>query len=1027
MKPINPKHLNLLIFLVAVNLWSIELVAQPRVIANIPIGTHSPIISDSNQLITIYGDSKNQKKFLTETNITTGFQISYEIPQEADVFDCYFNSKGFFFFRGRNNSNTSLVDTLLFYDYLTKKVISLGEINFRNGPNDFENNYRILGVFNEQFYFLGTNKTKNYSIWRSNGTSSGTKMIATLTTPFVQCKYVNGFFIFSSTNLIQSNITSISDTSLTLTTLSTFDAKRYQINFADYSFNDGFVYINVFDTLSKDYECFSTQGTIQTTQSKFRHPTITYITNGFSSRKLIAGSSFVDTLFVRSIETGAIVKRVPLPSELKRSNGGSVYPIANGVFTAVSDKFGVELGYLNKQDSFILIDINDGPFSVLNQFDLSFRRNDLVVFNQEAKVDSFYLFGLQPRSNRNCLYQVVIGEDSATVFRLTNLDYLNNPRVEVDKPFLHRSKLYQMAFDINAGVKTLYQINPDAESGIVTRRLIDSSLTWHRQIGFGAAVRRDPQYMLSDIAIDSDDNSILSVNVLERYNISNFSNNRDYLFKPFQQYDTRFSQSINSQNFTFKLSPYGNIIWLTSFGNNDWRVSNPIHQVIDKNNDVYVVASAYKTAIFKSDTIRRQNAFLYLVKLNGEDGNILYYKVLAESFYINSLKADVIKIDDNNNLYIAFQYENFELSFANSIVQNDKVSPANALAKFDSEGNLLWVKNTLTPFTIYFGATRDLYIDDTNKKIYLLQSVGSFNWSSSCKFNNWDSYLQCLTFDGDVSWSKQIVSDDLHSLRSINIDNEGNINLTGYFRGNIKFDQFNLTSKPANGCNQFQYVTATLHPYDGKTLMANTSTDWVYLPHKNVSSAVNSQFISIGFEPVNSRQYTLMAKETDKWGGIIGFHKIEKKGSPFDFDFFPSIASKGSYIVVADISYNTFDTFSNIMSWVYNVSIARYTKEGFFKTADYIFPINDEFVINKKYNLLIYPNPCSDNLKIYNEELDGILSAKVFSFDGKELLTLNGNIDNNIGIYDISNLESGFYFLMVTGAKGIETYKFIKD
>jgi hypothetical protein len=1003
-------------------------IAQPKIIANIPNGENSPIISSSNNLITVHIDFEKELNFLTETNIITGAQVSFQISNEVNIYDCYFTSKGLFFIRGRYNSNSSLVDTLCFLDYSTKNVVKLRPINFRKNINDNSNNYRILGVFNDLFYCVGANKNNTFDVWRSDGTQNGTHKIWTSNSPSPQAAHVNGCFIFTSSNGLSSSIVSIADTGLiSPIVLRNFDSKRFSIIFANYELNDGHFYMNISDSVTKDYECISTQGTLQTTVSRFRHPKILYRSNQSFESKINA--VVADTIHVRSIQTGEIIKIVPVPDENKQSNGGMIYSMGKGLFVIQSDKYGVELGYLNRNDSFIRLDISKGPFSSLFEAGFWSGQINYTGFFDNQVSDSFYLAAFENNSNQRCLYKVILGADSAKISRLAYLPYLNKQRIDPEYPFVYKNKFYQIVRDLDANTNLLYEVVPDEDAGYIKDLHLDSTFTWHRQVGFGALLTRDPQYVLSDVGIDSEDNSLLSVNVLNNGRISNYSNNFNYTFKSFQQYDTRYAKNINALNFTFKISPMGNILWTRSFGNNTTRVSNKLKQVIDKKDHIYVTGMAFRSAIFGLDTINRQNAFLYLVKLDGKTGNILFYKILAESQLTNDLDVDVIKIDWDNNLYISFHYENYELLFANSITSNTSVSPANALAKFDESGNLLWIKNTLTPFTNYFGQTRDLCFDEENKIIYLMQSVGDYNWSSSCKFSNWDSYLQCLNLDGEIMWSKRIISDDLHSLRSIVLDKNGNINVSGYFRGTMQFDNFKLTSyKPVkNGCNQFQYVTATINPRTTETLMAMTFDNWVYLPQKNINTDIEGKNISIGFEPATSRSFTLMAKEIDHWGGIVGSNKIDKLGNPFDWDYYPSIASKNDYVVIADISYNQFDTFSNLMNNVYNISVARYKLENFFEPASYQFPINEQTSEGNKYKLIIYPNPCDNKLNVYSKISETTLEYSIYQLDGKQVFTPDYEIINNILIFDVSLLETGFYFLKVVGSNGAETYKFLKE
>lgn len=1015
------------ILIVSVILFPLLNIAQPKIIANIPNGQNSPIISSSNNLITLHGIYDKKINFITETNIITGDQVSHQISHEVNIFHCHFTTKGFFFIRGRYNSNSALVDTLCYLDYVTKNVVRLGPINFRKNINDNSNNYRILGVFNDLFYCVGANKNNTFDVWRSDGTQNGTKKIWTSNSPFPQAAYVNGYFIFTSSDGLSSSIVSIADTGLiSPIILRSFDSKRFNIFFTNYELNDGHFYMNISDSLTKDYECISTQGTLQTTVSRFRHPKILYRSNQSFESKLNA--VVADTIHVRSIQTGEIIKRIPVPDEFKKNNGGNISSMGKGLLSTKSDKYGIEFGYLNRNDSFISVDISKGPFEGIAGGFGNIQGNYAGYFDNQVS-DSFYLVGFVNRSNRRCLYKVILGVDSAKISRLAYLTYLNKPRIDPEYPFVYKNRFYQIVRDLDANTIQLYEVVPDKDAGYVSDLPIDSALIWHRQVGFGTILNQDPQYVLSDVGIDSKDNSILSVNVLNGGAIANAWDGQYLVYKPFQQYDTRYANNINALNFTFKISPMGNILWTSSFGNNTTRVSNKLKQVIDKKDHIYVTGMAFQSAIFGLDTIKRQNAFLYLVKLDGKTGNILFYKILAESNYTNELDVDVIKVDAANNLYISFQYEGFELSFANSFISNSTVSPANALAKFDESGNLLWIKNTLTPFTRYFGQTRDLCFDNENKKLYLIQSVGDYNWSSTCKFSDWDSYLQCLDLDGEVLWSKRIISDDLHSLRSIVLDKNGNINVSGYFRGTMQFDNFKLTSyKPVKtGCNQFQYVTATINPRTKETLMAMTFDNWVYLPQRNISTDITDMNISIGYERVTSRSHTLMVKEIDNWGGIIGSKKIEKLGNPFDWDFNPSIAVKNHYVVVADISFNQFDTFSNFMYRENNISIARYKLDNFFEPTNYQFPIDDQTSDGEKYKLVLYPNPCQNKLNVYNKIEGSELAYSFYQLDGKQIFTPNYEIINNILIFDVTHLETGFYFLKVDGNSGAETYKFLKE
>ena len=72
-----------------------------------------------------------------------------------------------------------------------------------------------------------------------------------------------------------------------------------------------------------------------------------------------------------------------------------------------------------------------------------------------------------------------------------------------------------------------------------------------------------------------------------------------------------------------------------------------------------------------------------------------------------------------------------------------------------------------------------------------------------------------------------------------------------------------------------------------------------------------------------------------------------------------------------------------------------------------------------KVAVMIYPNPAENLLNIVSN--DKLLKVSVVSYNGKILFTGNTNI------LDISSLPSGVYFLQTHTAKGISSFKFMKN
>ncbi|KAB1155689.1 family 16 glycosylhydrolase [Flavobacterium luteum] len=81
--------------------------------------------------------------------------------------------------------------------------------------------------------------------------------------------------------------------------------------------------------------------------------------------------------------------------------------------------------------------------------------------------------------------------------------------------------------------------------------------------------------------------------------------------------------------------------------------------------------------------------------------------------------------------------------------------------------------------------------------------------------------------------------------------------------------------------------------------------------------------------------------------------------------------------------------------------------------------------IGKLNNVVLSPNPATDELIItVNEELLGA-SAKIYSLLGQELQSLQ--LSNQQNIIDVSNYQKGIYLIGIESKKGTKTYKFIKN
>jgi hypothetical protein len=82
--------------------------------------------------------------------------------------------------------------------------------------------------------------------------------------------------------------------------------------------------------------------------------------------------------------------------------------------------------------------------------------------------------------------------------------------------------------------------------------------------------------------------------------------------------------------------------------------------------------------------------------------------------------------------------------------------------------------------------------------------------------------------------------------------------------------------------------------------------------------------------------------------------------------------------------------------------------------------------ISNQNNASIYPNPCSNTLKIDFENQPNLSSIEITDITGRILCTYQGQPAYNQYSIDASSLSDGMYFLVLNSPTGAEVKKFIK-
>lgn len=499
------------------------------------------------------------------------------------------------------------------------------------------------------------------------------------------------------------------------------------------------------------------------------------VRNGFYySAPQTWASISINTLGIKkvSLEGADIVK---LDARSDNNQRPVLYHFAKNLVQFYTDETGYELAHYIG-DSLILHDFNKGPGSSVLSYDDRyysplFYKDSVYAIMTNGNDLSQYLYRLSENGSKTCV---------------AVLDESLGPRISYSNPFIYDDKLYWWSFNVSGLYDSAILYSTEMYKNIQqpTDKVLKSE--WYRQVVQGSLRwQMGTQRQLYPIKT-----SLTKSNEVVTLCHTNQSYYGGYqLFDQFN-YDTT---ARGGTNYILKYDSLGNRLWTANFGSIRYSRSYeyPISFELDKNDDIILSGLVFQGMYwnnyfedFGGSIVKR-----YLAKLDGETGEFLWYKTFYDTRYSNVFSFDKMTLDDENNIYVAAMYEDFQLSLEGQSINSTK-SPANVLLKYDSEGTFLWMESMETPWLDRFGNTHVLEYDKINGHVLAVQSQDWFNTSSSCNWDSSDVYFQFFSLVGVKLRSKQYSTDDMFSITSGDFDSQGKLYVKGYYRGNYQIGNF---------------------------------------------------------------------------------------------------------------------------------------------------------------------------------------------------------------------------------------------
>ncbi|RLA18403.1 MAG: hypothetical protein DRQ62_13620 [Gammaproteobacteria bacterium] len=477
--------------------------------------------------------------------------------------------------------------------------------------------------------------------------------------------------------------------------------------------------------------------------------------------------------------------------------------------------------------------------------------------------------------------------------------------------------------------------------------------------------------------------------------------------------------------FIQKLDNNGNFIWVKQMGGTSSDKGFSI--ATDANGNIYTTGQFLNTVDFDpgAGTFNLTSAGssdIFVLKLDN-NGDFIWAKQMGGTIDDMGL---ALAVDNNGNVYTTgFFLNTVDFDPGAGIANLSSVGGSRDMfiQKLDTSGNFIWVKQ--------MGGSGDdgglSIATDADGNIY---STGNFE--STVDFDpgagitnltsagNQDGFIQKLDNSGNLIWVRQIGGISWDWGRSLTTDTDGNVYTLGYFNETVDFDPgadiTNFTS--AGESDIFIQKLDTNGDLIWARQMGGPNSDYGF----SIATDANGNVYTTGWF-----EYTVdfdPGVDTTNLvsNGYIDIY-LQKLNADGIFDWAYGIGGTGpdyGYSITTDNDGNIFSTgeFRGLADFDPGADTTNFTAAG---PSDIFVQKLTSITVGLLENtssehFVVYPNPTDGKLSIEFDNIQGSLTARLFSLTGQ--LIMNRNFQNMNSFQLEINVPSGMYILEVIDGKG---------
>ena len=560
-----------------------------------------------------------------------------------------------------------------------------------------------------------------------------------------------------------------------------------------------------------------------------------------------------------------------------------------------------------------------------------------------------------------------------------------------------------------------------------------------------------------DIAIstDDDDNIYLTGNkdgkiFVTKYNsegIEIWTNNFDDQYYGYgksialDQYDNVYISGGSGWNFFIaKLDFFGETIWVKDLWHNSSNACNITDIDVDKLGNIYFIG------VFDIDELVLDN---FTLQHNGSWGDdTLWGKMDTDGNFIWIKSSDgrtnsnpQIALTSDNHLYLSGSMYS-GITFENIYIEGICCqNPKPYIVKYNTSGNIVWALEAHTT-NEEKGVPADIKVDYSGN-MYL---TGSY-YSSSTNVN---SYLEKYDNDGINQWRQEFVMYTADYTEAIDIDNNGFCYYTGYNNSINFIDETQSVTENTTGIGQLNTTESTYKKterpkIDRNYLLCENNSEislsaigndikW-YSDHEITNEIHTGNDYNLTVTENTILYVTQTINDIESWPKQIIIEVSELPNTELTYD---------NQILTA--TYN--ESFN--YEWYYQSTIIsgetnnHITVEESTEFSDYSVIITHDHcsielnvetlsILDAHFqnhpNINIYPNPTNSlvYIKISDVNVSDIKEIKIYNSLGKNVYRIKNHSSSKIDSVDLSQLETGLYFINIRYSETFKTFRIIKN